>query len=209
MHETYQLKLVPISFSASPNGDCLYNACSLALIGNESLSKSIRFLTPIELYRFSEFYAKHPHAESLWKAGGLPKDVKSKNSLVSQSFGENASWAFKKGEGWNDSILIQAEDNCNLGTWSPLICLMALASVISLTIESVFPDCNQESTQRIFNGSMSPRVKKSLFSAPKVTILWSRIGTISNAFGYKANHCVPLVEMKEWTSRAYVWSSTI
>lgn len=197
MDEMYQVKLVPISFSASPNGDCLYNACSLALIGDESLSKNLRFLTSIELYRFSEFYAKHPHIESLWKAGGLPKDVKSKDSLMSQCFGENASWAFKKGQGWNDSILIQAEENCNLGTWSPLICLMALTSVIGLTIESVFPDCNQESTQRIFNGSMAPRVKKSWFPASKVTILWSRIGTINNAFGYKANHCVPLVEEAE------------
>ncbi len=30
-----------------------------------------------------------------------------------------------------------------------------------------------------------------------VTIVWSRTGTINNAFGYKTNHCVPLVEEAE------------
>ena len=76
-----------------------------------------------------------------------------------------------------------------------LVCLMA--SVIGLTIESVFPDCNQESTPRIFNGSMAPRVNKSLFAESGVTILWSRAGTINDAFGYKTNHYVPLVEEAE------------
>ena len=36
-------------FSTSANGNCLFNACSIALTGNESLSSYLRCLTSIEL----------------------------------------------------------------------------------------------------------------------------------------------------------------
>ncbi len=74
---------------------------------------------------------------------------------------------------------------------------MALASVIVLAIESVFPDSNQESKQWIFDGGMPPGEKKPLFAESKVAILWSRIRTMNGSFGDKANHSVPLVEEAE------------
>ncbi|XP_065655102.1 uncharacterized protein LOC136081601 [Hydra vulgaris] len=43
----------------SPNGNCLFNACSISVIGNESLSEYFNCLTGIELYTNADFYSNH------------------------------------------------------------------------------------------------------------------------------------------------------
>ena len=45
----------------------LINACSIALIGNESLSAHLRCLTSIELFENAKYYANHPLIESQHK----------------------------------------------------------------------------------------------------------------------------------------------
>ena len=47
-------------FRTTGEGNCLYNACSIALCGNESLASYLRCLTSIELFINSTFYARHP-----------------------------------------------------------------------------------------------------------------------------------------------------
>lgn len=42
------------------NGDCLYNAVSLALVGNESYAMLLRLLVALELALNVDFYAQHP-----------------------------------------------------------------------------------------------------------------------------------------------------
>ena len=46
--------------STSPNGNCLYNACSIALTGSENLAAYLRCLTSIEMYENASFYSDHP-----------------------------------------------------------------------------------------------------------------------------------------------------
>ena len=45
---------------ATDNGDCLYNATSIALCGNESLSCLLRLLAAGELFFNADYYAEHP-----------------------------------------------------------------------------------------------------------------------------------------------------
>ena len=42
------------------NGNCLFNAASINLVGNEDMSVILRLLTAAELYIHADFYANHP-----------------------------------------------------------------------------------------------------------------------------------------------------
>ena len=55
----------------SANGNCLYNAASLAVIGSERLSLYLRGLTSIELYLEFSFYSSHPLIEERFEAGAF------------------------------------------------------------------------------------------------------------------------------------------
>ena len=45
------------------NGNCLFNAASINLIGNEDLSVTLRLLTAAELFIHADFYANHPRCD--------------------------------------------------------------------------------------------------------------------------------------------------
>ena len=48
------------SVKTTGNGDCLFNAASLALVGNESYATLLRLLVALELVFNVDFYAQHP-----------------------------------------------------------------------------------------------------------------------------------------------------
>ena len=43
------------------DGNCIYNASSLAVSGDEGLALTLRALTSIELFLHSSYYSSHPH----------------------------------------------------------------------------------------------------------------------------------------------------
>ena len=47
------------ALKATPNGDCLFNAISLLVCGNESAAMLLRLLVAGELYFNASFYANH------------------------------------------------------------------------------------------------------------------------------------------------------
>ena len=57
------------------NGDCLYNAVSLALVGNESYAMLLRLLVALELALNVDFYAQHPKFASFPSGGRHPNSV--------------------------------------------------------------------------------------------------------------------------------------
>ena len=73
---------------ATGDGNCLYNAASIVLVGNESLSPLLRLLTATELYSNAPFYVKHPKLTEAVNDCGLPEvslfiQCLSKNGLKS------------------------------------------------------------------------------------------------------------------------------
>ena len=52
-------------FSVSGDGNCLYNAVSVAISGKQKLCHTSRALTSAELFLNATFYASHPHFTSL------------------------------------------------------------------------------------------------------------------------------------------------
>ena len=62
----YSIFYVTSSLSrVSADGNCLYNAASAAISGDEKLSSTLRALTSAELHLDASFYASHPHFLSL------------------------------------------------------------------------------------------------------------------------------------------------
>jgi len=49
-----------VAVKASDNGDCLYNATSIALCGDESLALLLRLLVAGKLFFNSKYYPEHP-----------------------------------------------------------------------------------------------------------------------------------------------------
>ena len=54
----YHLPL--IMYRTTANGNCLFNACSIALVEDESLALHLRSLSCVEMFVHSDFYADHP-----------------------------------------------------------------------------------------------------------------------------------------------------
>ena len=61
----------PILSRTLADSNCLYNACSLALVGNENLAVYLRCLTSLELNTNAAFYADHPLIEYQHKNGAF------------------------------------------------------------------------------------------------------------------------------------------
>ena len=49
-----------VAVKASDNGDCLYNATSISLCGDEPLALLLRYLVAGELFFNAKYYAEHP-----------------------------------------------------------------------------------------------------------------------------------------------------
>ena len=181
------------------DGNCMFNACSLALIGDESLASCLRPLTSIELYLNAEYYSTHPYIEEVVKKRlNLNKknifcQFLSFQALDSSSFGDPISAVYK-----------EAENNVTSNTFSSFLCLLALSTVTRQPIESYFPIANDEflsedkrtSHELIFNGCIFPRAnsescvdKIHLFRCAAAPIQY----LYENAIPEKKNHFVPLL----------------
>ena len=101
------------------DGSCMYNAISLVLSGDYSLSKNLRQRTSRELANNAENCAKHPHLMQAVETMGC--DLL---TLLQSTLGERE----------------QRRRGHNITEWSSIIQALALSTVIKCTIVSVFPD---------------------------------------------------------------------
>ena len=81
---------------------------------------------------------------------------------------------------------IEAAINCNQNEYATLVCVMALSSVISTEIESIYsPKCNV-ALDKLFSRKFYPRITENFHKS--MTLLWS---TTNNVLKYtKPNHFV-------------------
>ena len=65
--------LIPIYtfLRTTGDGNCLFNSCSLALIGDETISATLRFLACIEIYLNADYYSAHPTILSAHEEGAF------------------------------------------------------------------------------------------------------------------------------------------
>ena len=80
-------------FRTTDDGNCLYNAVSISLIGNEKLSKVLRLLTSNELFENASYYAKHPYFVQIQE--NEESGFYSKDSPFNLSLSDTPSQLFK------------------------------------------------------------------------------------------------------------------
>ena len=146
-------------FSTSANGNCLFNACSIALTGNESLSSYLRCLTSVELFENAKFYANHPLIESQHKNGAFT----SLKNAFAMCLSDAALTIFEQSDEIA-AVLEEAKQTANNYTFSSMVCMVALSTVIQCGIQSYFPISNDtvakenwDSLAKMFNCTIYPR----------------------------------------------------
>jgi len=100
----------------SPNGNCLYNAVSILLKGNEPLATSLRLLTSVELFENSEYYAILPRMEEVLSSNG--EQFQNQNNAFSALLSDESSKCFKDDRA--ECINKEAALNLRDSNWSSM-----------------------------------------------------------------------------------------
>lgn len=186
------------------DGNCLYNACSIALCGTEDLAAYLRCLTSIELYVNALFYASHPIFEQQHSKGAFSCIA----NAFSMCLSDIALASFEKDD-LSKSVMAEAYNNSVNHQWSSFLCLLGLSSVLELPIESYFPiPVNQSDSQEemdslsiMFNCTISPREPSSTPSDEKIHLfrcVLMPVGYLeSMKISQRKNYYVALCESKD------------
>ena len=124
-------------FRCDANGNCLYNACPIALVGTSNMSQILRALASVELYLNASFYKQHPYFTELAKTH--KSSAKGHSHLpycLTESLGDTLGKGVTKVE---ECLRLEALQNCVNKKWNPFIFLLTLSSVIGSPIYSFYP----------------------------------------------------------------------
>ena len=188
-------KLVEHGYKAAQvrgDGNCLFNAMSLALCGDDSLATNLRCLTAAELYLNAAAYSSHPlYVETLASIPNAdPEAIFASmiSSIAVDIFYEND----------RDKVLAiksEARDICANHKHCTLIGMLALSTVTGMKIVSVYPDMDLQ-LKTMFDSVIYPlSILQNAHSSKTVAILWSRDGNFDCRDGapFTPNHFVMLV----------------
>ena len=142
-------------YRATGDGNCLFNACSISLIGDESLSVFLRCLASIEIFEHSSYYADHP----LLFGHSLNGREMNEDSIFSNIISQVAFDSFKKGDRV-PAVLVEARNVAVNFSYSSFLCLLALSSVIGMSIESYYPmksEIVNDVYELLYNTTVFPR----------------------------------------------------
>ena len=174
-----------IFFRVSPDNNCLYNAASMFVVGNESIANILRLLTSIGLFCHSEYYSLQ--LDKIWDSLGK-SHFTTKLSMLKTVLHFTSADNMVDCNDTKAAFRSEAELNCNTNEWSSLVCIMALSTVIN----SIYsPKLNTRLYQlftRIFKSRSEDASSKTL------TLLWS---TTENVATYtRPNHFVLCMDIK-------------
>jgi len=115
-----------VAVKASDNGDCLYNAMSIAICGDKSPAFLLRLLVAGELSFNAKHYAEYP----VFCKTSCDTDI-SVETLLSIALKHPAEKKSSETQDKCKAVKVQALSACAVGEWSSFLNLLALASVIS------------------------------------------------------------------------------
>ena len=135
--------LLPLDFkqwvplTVSVDGNCLYNAVSISLVGDILVAALLRMLTASELFAHSEFYSKHSQLGDFSRVSRY-----SLSSIISIFLSENKALSVFNGNRNKVSRAIEtmAQVTAKPYVYSSAFNILALASVIRRPIFAVHPD---------------------------------------------------------------------
>jgi len=167
------------------NGDCLYNAVSLALLGDESYAILLRLLVALELAINVSFYAQHPKFTYFPSGGCHP------NTVFSLCLTRRGNDVFHDSAQKRElAVFSEARTASKPKEWSGYFQVSALSAVLARPVFSSYPNCPSW-TRDFVHGIVYPQM--AAFSSETVFLLWTREGSDNRPGAwFEPNHFVPL-----------------
>ena len=172
----------------SPDGNCLFNAVSLALVGDETQTSLLRLLVAVELLLNCEFYIQHPRFTPFSSADHQEDKL---FSLCLTRESDKVYVDTKKSK--EDAIWSEALIATKSKEWSGFFHIAELSTVIARPIFSAYPNC-QTWIRDFLHSEICPGEIQNIVPLEPLFVLWTRDGNLDNRSGawYSPNHFVPL-----------------
>jgi len=175
-------------------GNFLFNSLSLWMSGSYRYSSFLRILTAVELYLNRDKYSVHPRLQFLSEC---PEVSFSAMNIWAVMLREEACTLGTRSEngGHAAEIICEAKTTAHDGSWSGMLDILALSSVLGCKIYSVYPDCNSN-IRCILSGIINPLQENPEYKNIVIPVMWSRDGNFDNTpnYPYQPNHFVPLIK---------------
>lgn len=185
-NDTYQ------ALKTTGDGNCLYNSVSLLLRGDSLLANDLRALVACELFSNASIYAQHKHILS---ASSHPSILTNhEDTLFSMLLTPQVAKSFDNSRDRMEALYLEALNTCTDKSWSAMIHVLAISSALGKTVTCVYPEVN-EAIRPLFNAKIDPVSCSPVSDGQELTIMWTRDGDLSSAFGsfFEPNHFVALV----------------
>lgn len=184
-----------VAIKTTGNGNCLFNATSLFICGDESLNNCLRILTAAELFLNATEYTldKRKVIDTMNRSNAVSHES---TTYVDLLLSDDTVAQYHVHKNLVDSIQTEALKTSVDKTWSGLLQVMGLAQVLEkyCSIISVYPNVNYV-LRDILNGKIYTNEYSILPNEHTLYLMWSRDGTLSSTPGaiYEPNHFVPIL----------------
>lgn len=195
MPEDVPVSLVPKRTKS--DGNCLYNAASMAIYGSDELCHILRLLVAGELYLNVRYYANHPHFKS-------PFSPTHYSELG--AFAIALSCDYDDASNKEKTVRQEAIETSTPGKWSAFLQILGLSSILDRPLFCVYPPVH-EALRAVLHGKVLPRrlqqqqheFQTQYQSLPHVQetvfIMFTRDSNLNSTHGvaFQPNHFVPLI----------------
>ena len=195
------LQIIPGSFKepflpvrSTGDGNCLFNSASIAICQDETLAHELRLRTSIELAIHRDFYRNHPVLRAAKIQFNSRKDgvgfLPMESLFDLTCFNSESETVFAK-EGFEAAFLNEVMVSSVNFTYSGTLQIMGLASVVGVSIETLYPEQTNKLLS-IYQNTFHSRNGRN--SDQVLRIMWTNTsGWPDQSKEFKVNHFVPLL----------------
>ena len=157
------------------------------LSGNLSLSTELRVLTAAEIFLNAEFYADHPHLKTaIENPLSFTTDLDTLYTTILSNPEASDSTRIQ-------DIICDAQSACNDKTWSFLLHVMGLRSVMGQPLISLYPNVNP-GIRPFYHAKLEPgEFRETPIKHYPIVIMWLCDNDIRCSSAYVVNHIVAVV----------------
>lgn len=175
------------------DGNCLFNAASIAICKRETLTVELRLRTALELLINADFYGSHPIVSSMHLTTMSGKKWPKEGLYEAVIFSNRASRILAE-EGFQRALQEEIYNTLYDGRYSGIIQIMGLSSATGCEIKLVYPD-KKHSLLPLLSASYGPRVGDS--HPPRITIMMTDMSAWPDrSKEFKVNHFVPMIKFE-------------
>ena len=153
---------------------------------------TLRDATAAKLYLYADLYCRHPNFNTVLKHPDANLSCKSYESI---SLTDEGIQVYDATNDFRHAIQTVEVETCLKRSWSAMIHMFALTSVIGRDIHSVYPVTNK-AIRPFYHYEIIPMGNLEHKQSLPLYLMWSRNGNLDNRHGslFEPNHFVPLLK---------------